>query len=70
MVAIVIVDLVRVVGNATKEREDLRKLSFHSVLSRLVDALPFTAIRILVVVWQIISQVRLCSLRHSTITML
>ena len=57
-VIFVLVDLVRVVDSSTIERGKLerRALLFRD---RLVKALPLTAIKIIVVTWQIITQVRI-----------
>lgn len=57
VVTVVIEDLLRVVDRSLGGHGDSREIWCMSSMGRLVDGIPMTAVRIVVVVWQIVSQV-------------
>lgn len=59
LVAVVIADLVTVVAMEDQENATPTwKNRIHSCRSRIIEAVPLTAIKIVLVAWQIITQVR------------
>lgn len=57
VVVLVIVDLIRVVNQDNTDTTSTWDRRFASCRARIADIVPLTSIKILVVAWQIISQV-------------
>lgn len=59
VIAFLVVRLLEVVGDPTQEGDELEWVGRRSLLRRLIDAVPMKAVKIIVVVWQIVGQVSL-----------
>lgn len=57
VVAFLMAHLLQVVGDPSQQEGDLGGADYPSFLRRLMDAVPMPAIKFVVVVWQIVSQV-------------
>lgn len=57
VIFIAVADLLRTVDEAAGEKETLQPFGSWSFVSRVAGVMPWSAIKIVVVVWQIVSQV-------------
>lgn len=58
VVALVIAHLVRKIDHSGGSKSALQTMGCWSFIRRVADAIPITAVKIVVVVWQIVTQVR------------